>query len=336
MFRRLTVRQERWPLARPFRISRGVKTAADTVLVEIQQGHCKGRGESVPYARYGETVASVVAAVEMLGAAIGDGMTRQELQEAVPPGAARNAIDCAMWDLEAAVTGTPVYRVLGSEPPPSLASALTIGIDTPASMFEAARHLRAATLIKVKVDGEAADEQLRAVRAGAPRARLIVDANEAWTMAYLERMQSVMTDVGVELVEQPLPAGEDQELEGFEPAQILCADESCHVAADLPALVRRYQAVNIKLDKTGGLTEALALLQGARDAGLRIMSGCMVCTSLGIAPAFHIARHADYVDLDGPILLRHDRPGGARMDLGRLLAPDPSLWGEGGAAEQGP
>lgn len=296
-------------------------------MVEIRQGDHRGWGESVPYARYGETVESVVAAIEALAPRIADGLSRADLQHAMPPGAGRNALDCALWDLEAALDGMPVSDMLGFGPLPALTTALTIGIDTPAAMFEAARRLRSAALIKVKVDGEAAADQLRAVRAGAPDARLIVDANEAWNLAYLERMQKVMSDVKVELLEQPLPAGDDEALEGFEASQTLCADESCHVAADLPALRRRYGAVNIKLDKTGGLTEALKLLQGAREAGLVIMSGCMVCTSLAIAPAFHVARHADYVDLDGPVMLRNDRDGGVRMDLGRLLPPDAALWG---------
>jgi L-Ala-D/L-Glu epimerase len=210
---------------------------------------------------------------------------------------------------------------------PSLISALTIGIDTPEAMHAAALRLQSAPVIKVKVDSHDPEAQLRAVRSGAPEARLIVDANEGWSFEILEAMQPVLVDTNVELIEQPLPARDDEALEGFRPARPICADESCHAAADLPRLLGRYQAVNIKLDKTGGLTGALQLLQRAREEGLQVMCGCMVCTSLGIAPAFHVARHADFIDLDGPIWLKDDRPGGVRVEGGKLLPPSAALWG---------
>jgi L-alanine-DL-glutamate epimerase-like enolase superfamily enzyme len=327
--RKLTASHESWPLAKPFRISRAVKVVADVVVVEIRQGAARGWGEAVPYARYGETVASVLAAIAEVPADIEHGMSRTELQQVMPPGAARNAIDCALWDLEAGLSGTSVTRSLGLGPVPPLDGALTIGIDTPDAMHQAALALGSAPVLKIKVNADAPEAQLRAVRAAAPHARLIVDANEGWSIDLLDHMQSVMIEMRVDLVEQPLPADDDGDLDGFESAQPICADESCHVAADLPRLAGRYGAVNIKLDKTGGLTEALALLRAARAAGFGVMSGCMVCTSLGVAPAFHVARHADFVDLDGPILLRRDRPGGARLESGKLLAPAEALWGGG-------
>jgi L-alanine-DL-glutamate epimerase-like enolase superfamily enzyme len=327
MLRELRAAHESWPLAAPFRISRGVKVVADVVVVEINQGNARGRGEAVPYPRYGETVDSVLEQVRSVATAISQGMTREALQEAMLPGAARNAIDCALWDLSAALTGQSVAAQLGQGPLPALTSALTVGLDIPSAMQAAAVRLRAAPLIKVKLDASDPEGQLRAVRAGAPDARLIIDPNESWNLEILEAMQPVLVEARVELIEQPLPANDDAALLDFSPAVPICADESCHVAADLPKLLRRYQAVNIKLDKTGGLSGALDLLQRARAEGLRVMCGCMICTSLSIAPAFHIARRADFVDLDGPLWLKHDHPGGARLESGKLLVPSAALWG---------
>lgn len=327
MLRTLNVAHETWPLTAPFRISRGVKLAAEVVVVEIHQSGARGRGESLPYARYGETVDSVIAQVRGMAKVIADGLTREALQTVMSAGAARNAIDCALWDLSAQLSGRSVVAQLGSGPLPALTSALTVGLDTPAAMQAAAASLHAAPLIKAKVDASNPEAQLRAVRAGAPNARLIVDPNESWTLDILKAMQPVLVDVGVDLVEQPLPADGDEVLEGFRPARPICADESCHVAADLPKLMRRYQAINIKLDKTGGLSGALQLLQEARAQGMQIMCGCMVSTSLSIAPAFHIARHADFVDLDGPLWLKQDHAGGVRLEAGLLQPPSAELWG---------
>jgi L-alanine-DL-glutamate epimerase-like enolase superfamily enzyme len=327
MLRELNTAHESWPLAMPFRISRGVKVVANVVVVEIGEGNARGRGEAVPYPRYGETVGSVLAQIRGVESLIRAGISREALQEALPPGAARNALDCALWDLSGSLTGQSVATQLGQPPLPSLISALTIGIDTPEAMHAAALRLQSAPVIKVKVDSHDPEAQLRAVRSGAPEARLIVDANEGWSFEILEAMQPVLVDTNVELIEQPLPARDDEALEGFRPARPICADESCHAAADLPRLLGRYQAVNIKLDKTGGLTGALQLLQRAREEGLQVMCGCMVCTSLGIAPAFHVARHADFIDLDGPIWLKDDRPGGVRVAGGKLLPPSAALWG---------
>ena len=327
MLRELTVTSESWPLATPFRISRGVKTVAEVVVVEVREGDARGRGEGVPYPRYGETVESVLAQVRSVRKEMEQGVTRAALQELLPAGAARNAVDCALWDLSAGTTGRSVAHQLGAGPLRPLTTALTIGIDSPAAMRAAAVKLSAHPLIKVKVDNIDPEAQLRAVREGAPEDRLIIDPNESWTLELLESLQPVLVEMGVELVEQPLPAREDDLLEDFEPAVAICADESCHVAADLPRLMSRYQAVNIKLDKTGGLSGALELLHEARAAGLKIMCGCMISTSLSIAPAFHIARHAQFVDLDGPLWLTKDWPGGVHLEGGELLPPSDALWG---------
>lgn len=321
-----------WPLARPFRISRGVKTTADVVQVEIRQGGVDGRGEAVPYARYGESVASVLEQLRDAAAAIEAGLSREELAVRMPAGAARNAIDCALWDLQARLSGRAVHLELGQPPLPTLVTAVTVGLDTPERMAAAARAVADAPLIKLKVAAEEPAARIRAVRAAAPQARLIVDPNESWTLDLLQALQPVLAEARVALVEQPLPAAEDAALAGFASVCPLCADESCHVRGDLDVVAGRYQVVNIKLDKTGGLTEALALLQAARERGLGVMVGCMVASSLGIVPALHVARHADFVDLDGPWWLREDAPGGVRIERGRLLPPAPGFWGDGLAA----
>lgn len=327
MLRKLKVTHEAWPLGTPFRISRGVKTVADVVVVEITENGVRGRGEGVPYPRYGESVASVLEEIRGLERAIADGLSRDDLQERIPAGAARNALDCALWDLAARLTGQSVTEQLGHGPVPALPLMLTIGIDTPDAMHARAQELRGAPVLKVKLDSYDPAARLRAVRAGAPGARLIVDANEAWSLRTLEAMQPVLEETNVELVEQPLPASEDLVLEGFKPARPICADESCHVAADIEQIRTRYQAINIKLDKTGGLSGAMDLFDVANAEGLLVMCGCMVATSLSIAPAFHIARHCAFADLDGPIWLEEDRDGGVRMDGGTLLPPAGALWG---------
>jgi L-alanine-DL-glutamate epimerase-like enolase superfamily enzyme len=328
MLRGIIVRHESWPLAAPFRISRGVKLAAEVVVVEIRSGEICGRGEALPYARYGETVESVMAQLGGdIAQAIASGADRQALQSLLPPGAARNAVDCALWDLSARLSGRSVAEQLGQSPLPSLPCALTVGLDSPDAMYASALKFSDAACIKIKVDASDPEAQILAVRKGAPGARLIVDPNESWSFDLLRAMQPVLVQADVDLVEQPLPAQDDEALEGFIPRRPICADESCHTADDLPTLMRRYQAVNIKLDKTGGLTGALELLKAARAAGMQVMSGCMICTSLGIAPAFHIARHVDFVDLDGPLWMKQDRAGGVRLEAGLLRAPLGALWG---------
>jgi L-Ala-D/L-Glu epimerase len=332
MLRELSASHRSWPLAAPFRISRGVKHSAEVVVVEIGEGDCRGRGESVPYARYGETIESVLDEVECVRQAIAGGASRAQLAELLPAGAARNAVDCALWDLEAQRAGSSVWSELRLAPPQVLTTALTVSLDTPERMGQAAARIASARLIKVKVDASAPAAQIGAVRCAAPTARLIVDPNESWNIDLLRDLQPALVALDVALVEQPLPAADDDALEGFASAVPICADESCHVAADLPRLQGRYQAINIKLDKTGGLTEALALRAAARASGFRIMVGCMICSSLGIAPAFLVARGAEFVDLDGPLWLKADHAGGVRARDGALQPVAPGFWGQAGGA----
>lgn len=324
----ITVRPESWPLAGVFRISRGARSVAHTVLVEIGDGVAAGRGECVPYARYGETVDSVVASIEALRGELEAGLGREALAGAMAPGAARNAIDCALWDLEAKRTGRRAWESASEPSPGSVVTAYTLGIDEPDAMREAAARQANRPLLKVKLDGDRVTERVAAVRAGAPDARLIVDANEGWTVQTLRRSLSALADLGVELVEQPLPAGADAALADLERAVPVAADESCHTRADLPTLRDRYDVVNVKLDKTGGLTEALALRDAASAAGFGVMVGCMLATSLAMAPALLVAQGARFVDLDGPLLLARDRdPGLDYHPDGRVHPPPPALWG---------
>lgn len=327
MYRTFSARHDRFALSRPFRISRGVKTAADVVTITIASDAATGRGEGVPYSRYGESVESVLAQIETVRELIEGGGHRQELQTALPAGAARNAIDCALWDLEARRAGTNVAAMIHAPAPERLVSALTIGIDTPDEMARAAAAVAHAPLLKVKVDARDPAAQLRAVRSAAPHAALIVDPNESWDEAILSAMQPELMAARVALLEQPVPADDDDWLEGFVSAVPICADEAVHTTADLPRVARRYQMVNVKLDKSGGLTEALALATAARAAGLGLMTGCMISSSLSIAPALHIARSSDFVDLDGPVWLAEDRPGGVRDEGGYMVPPEPGFWG---------
>lgn len=327
MFRSLSAGAEHWPLHTPFRIARGVKTAADVVAVTLTRGARQGRGESVPYARYGESLASVLEQIAGVASAIEAGADREALATLLPPGAARNALDCALWDLEAQETGVSVAARLGLAPPGPVVSALTVSLDAPEAMEAAAARMRRARLVKVKVDRDQIEARLRAVRRAAPEARLIVDPNESWDIETLAAAQPLLAELKVDLVEQPLPAGSNNDLAGFTSCAPICADEACHTADDLADLKGRYQVVNIKLDKAGGLTGALDLLTAARREGFGVMVGCMVSSSLSIAPAFHVARHADFVDLDGPIWLARDHDGGARQ-VGAELHPPEGLWGE--------
>ena len=327
MSRRLTVRLETWPLASAFRISRGAKTEAHVVVAEITDGPHTGRGEAVPYPRYDETPEGTRAEIDGLRGAIEGGLSREALQNVLPPGAARNALDCALWDLEAKQAGKPAWALAGLEAPQPCVTAVTLSLDTPESMAAAAARHAALPLLKLKVTGEGDLDRIRAVRANAPGPRLIVDANEGWTVPMLEEFLSAFADLGVEMVEQPLPVADDGALEGRQFAVPLCADESCHTREDLTRLAGRYPMVNIKLDKTGGLTEALALATEARAMGFDIMVGSMVGTSLGMAPAALLAGFADYVDLDGPLLLARDRSPGLSYDGAVMAPPEPALWG---------
>ena len=327
MSRTLHSEHERFPLNAPFRIARGVKTAADVVTVTLSEGASVGRGEAVPYPRYGESVESALAAIESARSLIEEGGDRQALLQALPAGAARNALDCALWDLEARLAGRDVAEMIGGQPLAPIVTALTIGIDTPAVMAAAARAAGDVPLLKVKVDAEDPEARIRAVRAAAPGAALIVDPNESWDRALVEAMQDVLVATNVALLEQPVPAGDDEWLDGFSPAVPICADEAVHVAADLDVVARRYQAVNVKLDKSGGLTAALDVAREARAMDLGLMTGCMICSSLSIAPALHLAAMSDFADLDGPLWLREDRPGGIRQEGGLIHPPAKGFWG---------
>jgi len=325
--RSLNARSETFPLIAPFRISRGVKTAADVVTVEIAaEGHI-GRGEGVPYPRYGETIESALAAIEGVRGAIEAGAGRTEINALMPPSAARNAVDCALWDLEARLAGKSVTAFLGRPAVGPTPTALTVSLDTPEAMGAAALKLADVPLVKVKVDRHDPAAQIRAVRAAAPNPRMIVDPNESWTIAEVRDLQSLLVDLRVDLLEQPLPATEDAALERFRSAVPIAADESAHVAGDLDALMAKYQVINIKLDKTGGLTAALELANAARTKGMGLMTGCMICSSLSIAPALIIAANAAFTDLDGPVWLANDRAGGVTCTRGILTPVSPELWG---------
>lgn len=327
MLRELNIRHRTLPLRAPFRISRGVKLAADVVTVDLDQAGCIGRGESVPYVRYGESVASVMDQIETQREAMCAGMGRDELQARLPAGAARNALDAALWDLESQLGHVPVWDQLARPPHSRLETALTISIDTPQGMAKAASAIANPRLIKIKVDADDPLARIEAVRHAVPSARLIVDPNESWTIDILREVQPGLERASVSLLEQPLPADADDGLLEFSSRIPVCADETCHTTADLPSLLNRYQAVNIKLDKTGGLTEAWRLLRAARASGFIVMVGCMVCSSLGIAPALELAREADFVDLDGPLWLQSDYPDGVTLQEGLLLPPSPGFWG---------
>ncbi len=325
--RELLVQKESWPLAKPFVISRGAKTVAEVVVATVREGDTAGRGECVPYARYGETVDGVVERIEALAPEIGRGMDRAALHEALPAGAARNALDCALWDFQARRDGASVVELAGLDAPEPVVTAYTLGLDTAQAMGAAARAESRRPLIKLKLAGEGDLERVAAVRENAPDTRLIVDANEGWTPDMVEPFAAALGDLGVVLIEQPLPAGDDSMLAGMAHPVPFCADESCHDRAGLEDIAARYDCINIKLDKTGGLTEALALKRAAEAAGLTIMAGCMVATSLAMAPALLIAQGADFVDLDGPLLLARDREGGLIYQGSTVAYRREALWG---------
>ena len=323
----LSVRTESWPIAGAFSISRGAKTEAQVVVAELGDGRHRGRGECVPYARYDETVAGVIAALGAIGNRLAFGLDRAALQQTMPAGAARNALDCAFWDLEAKRAAKPAHELAGLAAPRPLTTAYTISLGTPETMAEAARAASARKLLKIKLGGLGDPARIAAVRAAAPQSELIVDANEGWTAANLAENLAACAAAGVTLVEQPLPADADAALASIRRPIPVCADESVHNRAGLASLVGRYDAVNIKLDKTGGLTEALAMVQEAERLGFGVMVGCMVATSLAMAPAVLLAQRARVVDLDGPLLLAKDRPDGLRYDGSLVYPATPSLWG---------
>lgn len=323
----LDIADEHFPVAGSFTISRGSRTEIRVVTVTLTDGTVTGRGECVPYARYGETVEGVMEEIAGLKAELAGGLDRQSLQKRLPPGAARNAIDCAFWDLEAKRAGKPVWQMAGLSAPKTLETTYTLSLGTPESMHEAAKKNAHRPLLKVKLGHDGDLERIEAVRAGAPASRIIVDANEGWSVEQYQALAPAFLRLGVALVEQPLPVDADEALAGIDRPLPVCADESCHDRASLPKLKGRYDAVNVKLDKTGGLTEALELVTAARAEGFQIMVGCMLGTSLAMAPAFLAGQGAEYVDLDGPLLLAADRDEPIRYDGAVMHAPSPLLWG---------
>ncbi|MEI7869238.1 MAG: N-acetyl-D-Glu racemase DgcA [Candidatus Methylumidiphilus sp.] len=325
--RQVSLREESWPLRGVFRISRGSVTAITVVVVEIREGMAVGRGECRPYSRYGETPQAVIAEIEALVPALEAGMERDELNASIAPGAVRNAIDCALWDLSAKRTGQPVWQLAGLPPPKPLSTAFTLSVDTPRNLATAAKKEAGRPLLKLKLAGGGDLDRVAAVRSNAPNARLIVDANEAWTVADYLALAPELARLGVEMLEQPFPSACDHWLATLQKPLPICADESCHAAASLKGLAGLYDAVNIKLDKAGGLTEALRMKSLAEGQGFKVMVGCMVATSLAMAPAFLLAQGAAYADIDGPLLLATDRRPGLRYDGSRVYPPSAELWG---------
>jgi len=347
----IDAREETWPLDKPFRISRGSRTETRVIVVTLTDGQHSGRGEGVPIKRYNQTPASVLAEIESIKSA--PNLHREQLQRLLPPGAARNALDCALWDLQAKISGKRAWeladfvkvhcrrRPVGdehashSEPatertfgPSEVETSFTISLDTPEAMATAAKAVPNLPILKLKLGGDEGDlARVKAVRETAPKARLLVDANESWTPDHYQRVVPFLAEFGIELIEQPFPADADNILETLNHPIPVCADESCHTTADLSGLENRYEAINIKLDKTGGLTEALLLAEAACAAGFKLLIGCMVCTSLAIAPARLLAGAADWIDLDGALLLSRDREHGLGYGNGKIGLPSRQLWG---------
>lgn len=324
---KLTAVEDVFPVAGTFTISRGSRTEIRVVTVTLSDGVHEGRGECVPYARYGETVDGVIDTILGTAKDLENGLDRLALQARLPGGAARNALDCAFWDLEAKRAGKPVWEIAGLAAPRSIETAFTLSLDTPENMREAAAKNAHRPLLKVKLGTDDDLGRIEAVRSGAPDARIIVDANEGWTVEQYQALAPTLVRLGVALVEQPLPAGQDDALSRIERVLPICADESCHDRASLGKLAGKYDAINIKLDKTGGLTEALLMRDAAVAAGFDIMVGCMLGTSLAMAPAFLVAQGASFADLDGPLLLAADRQPPIRYDGSIMHVPEPALWG---------
>lgn len=323
---RIEARQETWPLKQLFRISRGSRTEAQVVVVTISDREHVGCGECVPLARYNQSITSVLAQIESIENE--KDFNRQILQQLMPPGAARNALDCALWDLEAKASGKRVWEIADIPMLPEVETSFTISLDTPEKMAAAAKANTSLPTLKLKLGGDLADfARVQAVRDVAPSARLLIDANESWTPEHYREIVPALKQLSVELIEQPFPANADEVLEILDRPIPVCADESCHTTVDLKRLTNRYEAVNVKLDKTGGLTEALCLCERAREKGFKILIGCMVCTSLGIAPARLMANAAQWVDLDGPLLISRDRDHTIPYENGKIGVPPRELWG---------
>ena len=330
MTRNLRVYEDTFPIAGSFTISRGSRTEVQVMVAEISDSSypdLRGRGECVPYPRYGESMASVRQQIEAMAGLIADGASHAALDQALAAGAARNALDCALFDLEAKMAGQRVWQLLDLAPPPGLITAYTLSLGSPEDMGKAAQGAKDRALLKLKLGGAGDVERVRAVRQGAPKARLIVDANEAWEPDMFLPLSQGLAELGVELIEQPLPSGQDHILADLPHPVPICADESCHISTDLPGLVGLYDLVNVKLDKCGGLSEGLTLMAAAKEQGFGIMVGCMLGTSLAMAPATLLASMADYVDLDGPLLLAKDRDAPLVYRDSYVSAPTANLWG---------
>jgi len=322
----IDAKEETWPLKETFRISRGSRTEAQVVVVTIRDGELTGRGEGAPIRRYNQTCQSVLAQIESIKGE--ENLNRENLQNLLPPGAARNAIDCALWDLEAKRASKRVWELANIPIVSEVETSFTISLNTPDKMGHAAKTHAAAPFLKLKLGGDDADlARVEAVHKAAPNARLLIDANESWTPQHFCNVAAKLKQSAVELIEQPFPANADEALETLAHPIPVCADESCHTTADLSRLKNRYEMINVKLDKTGGLTEALRLCERARETGFKLLIGCMVGTSLGMAPARLLASSADYTDLDGPLLLARDREPGLQYSAGKISLPSAKLWG---------
>ena len=317
----------RWPLQKAFVISRGARTEAEVIQVMIMDDHHQGFAECVPYARYGESTESVSAQIDSVVEAISNGASRADIQTLLPAGAARNAVDCALWDLESKQLGTSVGKISRLGDPASLISAQTISIGSEEEMAAEARQFANYPLLKVKLDNENIVSRIAAIHENAPQSNIIVDANEAWSIDDLNKHWRILEAHNVVLIEQPLPSSDDDDLKSYRGEIPICADESCHTSADIAGLADRYQSINIKLDKTGGLTEAIVTYKAAREHKLQVMVGCMVGTSLAMAPATLLAQHAEIVDLDGPALLAEDVSHGFHFNQGQMSALSSQLWG---------
>ena len=325
--RSLSVRPEKWLLKEPFQISRGVRTETHVVRAELSHCGVNGYGEAVPYARYGETIESVIAQIEDVTATVEEGISPEELQTILPPGAARNAIDCALWDMISRWKEISVWKLLHLPRPVSVVTAVTISIGKAEDMAKKALLYKDFPLLKVKLDAENIRERVEAIRLAAPDPQIILDPNESWTIDHLADLDIFFEEMNISLLEQPLAAGHDEALRHFKGKVPICADESCHTRQDLEGLMGKYQVVNIKLDKTGGLTEAVKLKEQAEAMGFGIMVGCMVATSLAMAPAMMLTNGAAFIDLDGPFLIKQDRPHGLKINKGQITIPSPELWG---------
>jgi L-alanine-DL-glutamate epimerase-like enolase superfamily enzyme len=323
---RIEAQEEVWPLKEPFRISRGSRTDARVVVVTVSDGEHVGRGEGVPIKRYNQSIASVLTQIESIKSE--KNLDRNNLEDLLPPGAARDALDCALWDLEAKNSGKRVWELANLPIVDQVETSFTISLDTPEKMAASAKAAATRPILKLKLGGESLDlSRVEAVREAAPSTRLIIDANESWSPDHYRKIVPALKELDVELIEQPFPVDADEVLETLDHPIPVCADESCHTTVDLPRVKNRYEVVNVKLDKTGGLTEALRLCERARESGFKLLIGCMVGTSLGMAPARLLASAADYADLDGPLLLVRDREHALAYTNGRIGLPSSRLWG---------